>query len=116
MSKIPQEVLDRVFVLLEAAAVKGERCPQHEPHGPLTNVENRALPELARAGRIRIELYALNWRVVVISEGPNRGKNTMLAPGKGTRKPYRVIMKGDPPPPSQRRQPWSPKLYAEQKP
>jgi len=120
MNKIPQETLDRVFTLLVGAACRGERCPQQFPHGTLTNQENIAVPELARAGRIRVELYALNWRVVVICEGEHAGKHTALSPHAGPKgarpKPYRTIQGGDPPPPSQRRQPWSPKLYAEQKP
>jgi hypothetical protein len=120
MNKIPQETLDRVFTLLVGAACRGERCPGREPFGPLKNIEANAVVELARTGRIRVELYALNWRVVVICEGEHAGKHTALSPHAGPKgarpKPYRTIQGGDPPPPSQRRQPWSPKLYAEQKP
>ena len=44
----------------EAAAKAGERCPQSYPHGPL---QRDAVSALIKAGRIRSEVFALNWRM-----------------------------------------------------
>lgn len=84
------EILDRDFKLIEAAAAKGERCPQSQPHGPLQYASSGTL---ARAGRIRVEIFAHNWRVATIMEGPHKGKQTLRSPYKGTQRPYRVIYK-----------------------
>lgn len=97
--------LERNFALLEAAAAVGERCPQSRPFGPL---DAPAAGQLARAGRIRVEIFAHNWRVVTIMEGPQRGKATAPSPHPGRGKPYKVIEKDNAPPPSERQQPWSP--------
>ena len=79
--------------MVERVAVLGERCPQSQPHGPFTPTESRALLDLARAGRLRIEIFPHNWRVVTICEGPNKGRSTLRSPlGK---RPYLTIRKGD---------------------
>ncbi len=85
---ITAENLDREFGLLERAAAAGERCPQSGNFGPLKSHFTTAL---ARAGRIRIEIYAHNWRVVTILDGPHRGKRTAETPYKGTGRPYMTI-------------------------
>ena len=87
MTKIDD--LDGTFALLEATAIKNERCPQNYPHGPLTT---SIITALARAGRIKVEVFARNWRVVTIMDGPHRGKRTKLAPGNAG-PPYKVIYK-----------------------
>lgn len=85
-----QTVIERDFALLEAAAAAGERCPQSRPHGPLNPASTG---HLAREGRIRVEIFAHNWRVVTIMDGPHKGKQTMATPHKGSEKPYKVIYK-----------------------
>lgn len=82
--------LDKAFALLEATAIAGERCPQTAPFGPLPGP---ATGELARAGRIRVEIFAHNWRVVTIMEGLHRGKHTALSPYRGSKLPYKTIGK-----------------------
>lgn len=82
----------RAFVLamLRDAAAAGLRCPaNHEiraaayAHGLTFPIE--CYPsELAYAGRIRVEVYARNWRVVEID-----GLRTMEPPRGG--EPYKVI-------------------------
>ena len=109
MAKISDKMLRRVFALVEASAVNNERCPQLQPHGVLSFAENIAILALARAGRLRIEIFAHNWRVVTICEGPHRGKHTMRSPYKGGGQPYKVIQKGDALP-SQRQAPSAPRL------
>lgn len=86
---VTQAVLDRNYALIEAAAIKGERCPQSKPHGPL---DGAAPAALARAGRIRLEVFVHNWRVVTIMEGEHKGKTTAPCPQEG-RVPYRIIYK-----------------------
>ena len=92
------EAHDRVFAMLVEAAIANKRCPQlHEierslelaglPYGPAQN----AVPDLARAGKIRIEVSNKNYRVVTICEGPHRGAHT-LEPGN--HRPYLVILPG----------------------
>lgn len=77
--------IDSDFRLLEAAAVAGERCPQNQPFGPIHSYSIRTL---VNAKRIRSETYGLNWRRVVILEGPHKGKATAPPPNGGA--PYLV--------------------------
>jgi hypothetical protein len=67
---------ERVFAVIEHAAVAGLRCPGADeikaPHG--------VVPILARSGRIRIEVYAGNWRVITITSGEHAGKQTAPPP------------------------------------
>lgn len=76
---------EKDFQLLIEAAIKGVRCPQTQPHGPLAN---GAMTELIRAGKIKSEVYRHNFRVVTILAGEHRGKST--APAEKGLKPYRV--------------------------
>lgn len=70
--------LDKAFSALEAAAAKGERCPQNSPDGIISD----DISELARLGRVRSEIFAHNWRVVTILTGPHAGKKTAPCPHK----------------------------------
>ena len=76
---------EAVYKVLEDAAVAGRRCPMNDqlPHSSYN------LGALCKDGRIRIEVYQKNWRVVTILKGPHRGAATAAAP-KGE-KPYVVI-------------------------
>ncbi len=76
------------FIAIERAAVAGERCPLNGTHG----VTKYAVLALAKAGRIRIDIYAHNWRVVTILTGPNAGKTT-AKPLLNTRHPYVTVTK-----------------------
>lgn len=90
---LPEKTLERNYALLEAAAAAGERCPQSKPFGPL---DPSAPSQLARLGRIRIELFMHNYRVVTIMGGPHAGKQTRQPPpsAKGQRlQPYKTIYK-----------------------
>lgn len=78
---------DELFAIVERAAVEGRRCPTIDQLPYRTPL----LADLARAGRIRIEVYSLNWRVVQITEGPNYGKRTAERPRGG--EPYVIICK-----------------------
>jgi hypothetical protein len=78
-------VLDRDFQLLVAAAIAGERCPQNTPHGPL---HDGSISALVEEGRIRSEVYALNFRRVTILVGDHKGKSTANEPGG--KAPYMV--------------------------
>jgi hypothetical protein len=111
MPKPPSSnMLTKVFVMINAAAVNGERCPQKQPSGTFSREQNDALLALARAGKLRVEIFVHNWRVVTICEGPNSGRHTMLPPKRPYPiKPYKVIAKGDLPV-GQRSQPSPPRL------
>lgn len=68
-------VHNHTFALVEAAAIKGERCPQNRelPKGG-------SLPALARMGRIRIEISGHNYRQAIILVGPHKGCRTSPNP------------------------------------
>ena len=90
MARIKRPSLDKTFAELARCAAGGLRCPAST--GPQ---ENRMTPSanitaLARAGRIRVDIYPRNWRVVTILEGEHRGKTTAPCPKPGAR-PYRTI-------------------------
>lgn len=70
------------------AAKAGWRAPQLEDFD-VKNVP-QALRELTKRGDIRIELYALNWRVIEILTGEHRGLRTAERPGRRS-KPWKVI-------------------------
>lgn len=82
------------FAMLEAAAASGARCPKSGTDG----LTSQLTAGLARAGKIRIDVYPHNWRVVTILTGPHAGKTTEPAPNKAWR-PYLTIEKGSPPKP-----------------
>jgi hypothetical protein len=76
-----------VFAAIEAAAIKGERCPMGYPDGPLRVATTTFLAE---GGWIKITYYGRNWRVVEIMEGRSKGLHTLLPPS-GSGKPYKTI-------------------------
>lgn len=86
------------FAMIERAAVSGERCPQSRVNGMTSQLTG----DLARAGKIRIDVYPHNWRVATILVGPNAGRATMAAPNKNW-KPYLTIEKDSPSKPSYQR-------------
>ena len=67
---------DRAFAMLEAAAVAGTRCPMSDsiPGGSAT------VSTLAHGGRIFVEVFVHNFRVVTIMEGEHAGKQTAPPP------------------------------------
>jgi hypothetical protein len=81
-----------VDFLLEVAR-KGERCPTSTEIGAaliragLRSSASHRVPDLARRGLFKVEIYGKNWRVVEID-----GMRTMEPPFVGA--PYRVIAKG----------------------
>jgi hypothetical protein len=79
------ERIDRAFRLVEAAAVKSERCPQTTPFGPL---ESCAFEKLIALRLVDSEIYFKNYRVAVLLVGPHAGKRTLLP--KGAIKPWKI--------------------------
>lgn len=79
---ISQFAINRLFYRLEACAAAGERCPFND------EINTDALGELARSGKIRVEVFRENWRVVTILMGSNAGRQTKEYPGGGM--PYLV--------------------------
>lgn len=74
------------FAMLETAAASGARCPVAGTNGLTSTLTGT----LARTGKIRIDVYPHNWRVITIMAGPHAGKATALPPDK-TWRPYRTI-------------------------
>lgn len=79
-----QSAVDACFEMLVAAALAGVRCPGRDD-GATSDLTTA----LARAGRISVEIYALNYRRVVILTGEHAGKATAAAPSD--HKPWKVI-------------------------
>lgn len=79
---------DAAFRQIVEAAKAGWRAPQLEDFD-IKNVP-QALRELTQRGEIRIELYALNWRVIEILTGEHKGLRTAERPGRRS-KPWKVI-------------------------
>lgn len=80
--------LDEAFKVLERCALAGDRCPIAGTKG----LESVLTSALARAGRIRIDVYPHNYRVVTIAAGPNAGRATALPPNPNWR-PYLTIQR-----------------------
>lgn len=84
--------LDKGFRQIVAAAKAGQRCPtnrtQENPTGELRAGVTTAL---VKAKRIRVEIFAHNWRVVEIIDGPHAGLRTAPPPYKFATKPYKVL-------------------------
>lgn len=76
--------LAEAFSMIEQAAAARQRCPTNDalPQGATTM--------LARQGKIRIEVYPHNWRVVEILAGPQAGKRTAGPPEKSWQ-PYLIV-------------------------
>ena len=84
-SRLSDQALDRAFAILEQAAVNGERCPCTRGPNKNSDITNKHVTALARAGRIFIEVSAHNWRRVTILTGPRKGKSTAPNPLKSAR-------------------------------
>ena len=78
-------ILETVFLQLAERATINARCPDnfHLPGGNLT------LRALAAEGRIRVEIFPRNWRVVEILTGQHKGKRTAASPLRNA-KPYKI--------------------------
>lgn len=85
---VTPEALNETFALLEAVARNSWRCPHSKPFGPLVPA---VMSALAHAGRIKIEIFTRNWRVVTIMQGPHKGASTMRSPNEG--QPYRTVFR-----------------------
>ncbi len=75
-----EENLERAYEAILAAALNNERCPENQTRG----VDTHLCGELARAGRIKIEVFARNFRVVTILTGPHAGLKTAPPPYRVT--------------------------------
>lgn len=84
----------QAFDMLEEAAIAGARCPVSRVNGLTSHLTG----DLARSGKIRIDVYPHNYRVVTILVGPNAGRATAPPPNK-TWRPYLTIEKDSPPRP-----------------
>lgn len=79
---------ERVFALIEAAAVARRRCPQNHEFAVIN--ASGAVYALAADGQIRVEVYGKNWRVIEILVGRHEGRRTAKPPFDNDG-PYKVI-------------------------
>lgn len=84
-SRLSDQALDRAFAILEQAAVNGERCPVTSGPNAASGIKSKHISELAKAGRIFVEVSSRNWRRVTILTGPNAGKSTAPNPDRHAR-------------------------------
>lgn len=68
---------DSAFAIIERAAAAGARCPTADQ-----GLQTATVSALARAGKIKVQIYALNWRVVTVLVGDHKGKKTAPCPHK----------------------------------
>jgi hypothetical protein len=80
--------LELCFTNIVNAALRAERCPENETQ----NVNSARCRALASAGRIKIEVFPRNYRVVTILTGRHAGKKTAPPPYRVAR-PNLVISK-----------------------
>lgn len=75
---------DACFRLIEQAAIAGERCPVNkgEAGGP-PEMSSAIVADLAREGRIRVEISSRNWRTITLLSGDHAGKQTKPDPRGG---------------------------------
>lgn len=66
--------IEHAFHEILAAALAGERCPIND----IGHVSSMTTMALCKAGRIRVDVYAKNWRVVTITAGEHAGKKTAM--------------------------------------
>lgn len=99
---------DEAFRLIESTAAAGDRCPQR------TIIPSLMFCKLARQGKIRVRIFARNWRVVDVLVGPYAGRSTADDPQRRVgEKPYKVVDASAPAlrveiPKQNRQEPWKP--------
>lgn len=80
MSNAPsREAIERAFVQIERAAVRGERFPMNGDG----DVHTETVNALTLEGRLRVHIRGYNWREGVILVGPHAGKWTQSDPKGG---------------------------------
>lgn len=75
-ARVIEQRLATAFASIERAAAAGARCPENGTAG----VGHGVVPALARAGKIRVEIFAHNFRRVTILAGPQAGQATAPPP------------------------------------
>ena len=87
--EITDPFLKDYFGVIEQCAIKNERCPgdpaikkhllSKNNYGRLP-IQPSPGPHLARMGYLKIEIFAMNYRVITICTGPHTGKATLASP------------------------------------
>jgi len=81
------------FAAIEQAALRGERAPTNQTgENPAGTLRSGITTELLKQGRIKVEIYALNWRVIEILTGPHAGERTKGPPNPSWQ-PYKILPK-----------------------
>lgn len=88
--KIIQARKDALFEEVRKAAVARRRCPSTDILSLMGHTApSTIMRALAQDGRVKVEVYGRNWRVVEILAGPDAGARTEECPAGGA--PYLVI-------------------------
>jgi len=83
--------IDAAFAALVQAALRDERAPTNKgSENPTGTMHRKIMSALLNEGRIRVEIYAKNWRVIEILTGPHAGKRTKAPPNQNSR-PYKIL-------------------------
>ncbi|MEQ8395031.1 hypothetical protein [Thalassobaculum sp.] len=87
------DITERMTAMLSdlcKAARAGRRCPDAQVLRLMGHISaTNTVLALAEAGKIKIEVYGHNWRVIEILEGPDAGSRTEESPLGG--KPWLMI-------------------------
>lgn len=87
---LKRKAIDLGFAAIERAAIHGARCPTTKTReNPAGGLPSGVTSELLKQGKIKVEVYAHNWRVIEILVGPHAGKRTLAAPHG--RRPYLIL-------------------------
>lgn len=86
--------IEQGYAEILKAALGNQRCPTTKSvDNPAGKLKSGITTKLLAAGRIRVEIYAHNYRVIEIVGGPNAGARTR-APDNKRWKPYKVLPRG----------------------
>lgn len=89
----PHNPMD-AYALIHAAAIAGDRAPKN----PELNGGSSTVRKLIDLGKIRVEIYAHNWRVFELIDGPDSGARTAEDPkGGGPHRVTEMSVKGETP-------------------
>jgi hypothetical protein len=83
---ISDTLISQTFNAIVNAAVAGKRAPLSSRNGGSLNPD--AVKHLVKAGKIRIEIFVHNFRVITILSGEHAGKHTAQPNGK---QPHLII-------------------------
>lgn len=96
--RVSHHAINSAFNMIVAAAREGRRCPETTRSDYIKGerilirgLARGAATILAAEGKIKVEIFARNFRRITILVGPHAGKATAAPPFGELAQPYRVI-------------------------